>query len=59
MANGKTVLKIIFYAICMPWRCMPTRFNCECGKPVYFKQPACGWCREVIDWQDAREYAHF
>ena len=55
----KLWIKIIVYALFMPWRLMPTNFRCECGKPLSFKQPVCGWCNLVIEWAKQKEYAHF
>jgi len=40
----------------MPWRLMPINFRCPCGKPISFKQPACGWCKLAIEWEGAKEY---
>ena len=55
----RTLLKIIFYFFCMPWRLMPTMFSCsECDHNVSFKQPSCGWCKVVFEWEDEKEYKH-
>jgi len=57
--NKKKLCKIIFYFFLMPWRLMPTRFKCgECGKSIFFKSEVCGFCRMVIEWDDAKEYEH-
>ncbi len=37
---------------------MPIQFSCECGKPVFFKQPKCGYCFDVIDWKGVKRYEH-
>jgi len=50
------ICKIILYFFIAPWKLMPNRFKCQCGADIFFNQPKCGWCFDVIEWEGAKEY---
>jgi len=54
--NKFKILKLILYFFIAPWKLMPIHFRCECGGSIFYKQPKCGWCFDVIEWEGVKEY---